>query len=369
MRTLNQQLVFCKREDWQIALLDGVAFSGDSLELLPGRTGGYACLCAIDSGEKGFLWGRLTLTCELKQDSMLLMHAYAADVRQYGDYKQLDSYLASLAPGSPDTRAALGGLYRPVGRGDDCYIGQAGRYLWLMIEWASSGGPLRLDALRLSIKGDHMMDYLPAIYHKEGDFTRRFLSIFDSIVMDMERGIYELPALFDFESAPADMLGCLAEWMCVDTEGQSREQVIAALRTARRDYEELYTPGGICRQVRRLTGKEPILIESADVDPNAPGCVHSELYRRLYGENPYRFFLLMAEDIFESRAQMELFLERMQTLIPAGTEFELVLLKRCVQLDRHTYLGINAFVSDFVPVVIDENTTIHYDTMIGGNVN
>lgn len=56
----------------------------------------------------------------------------------------------------------------------------------------------------------------------------------------------------------------------------------------------------------------------------------------------------------------------MQGLIPAGMSLELVLLKQCVQLDWHTYLGINSRVGSYVPAVIDENVTIHYDTTIGG---
>ena len=60
------------------------------------------------------------------------------------------------------------------------------------------------------------------------------------------------------------------------------------------------------------------------------------------------------------------FLVRMQGLIPAGMSLELVLLKQCVQLDWHTYLGINLARGQHVPAVIDENVTIHYDTTIGG---
>ncbi len=367
MRTLHKQLILNKRQDWQIALCDGITITGDSLLLASSCAQGYACLKAIDSGEKGFQWGRISFECVLAPDSMLLVRAYVSDAKQYGNSQNLDEFLCTLVPGSSETRLVLNELYTLAGQGDDCYINRSGRYLWLMLEWVSSGESPRLDAIRIHMSGDHMMDYLPAIYHKDDDFTRRFLSIFDSMLMDMERKIYDLPALFDYENAPDSMLSYLANWMCVDTRNQSREETIDCIRNATRDYEELYTVRGIRRSVQRLTGYDPLIIESADVDSNRPGCVHSDLYRRLYGENPYRFFILLAEDTFDSRAQMERFLEHMQELIPAGTEFDLVLLKRCVQLDSHTYLGVNAIVSDYVPVVIDENRTIHFDTMIGGN--
>ena len=56
----------------------------------------------------------------------------------------------------------------------------------------------------------------------------------------------------------------------------------------------------------------------------------------------------------------------MGELIPAECTLELVLLKPCVQLDWHTYLGINARIGGYVPAVLDEQATIHYDTTIGG---
>ena len=43
-----------------------------------------------------------------------------------------------------------------------------------------------------------------------------------------------------------------------------------------------------------------------------------------------------------------------------------MLLKPCVQLDWHTYLGINSRIGEYVTAVIDELVTIHYDTTIGG---
>jgi len=102
------------------------------------------------------------------------------------------------------------------------------------------------------------------------------------------------------------------------------------------------------------------------VDPNSPDCRNPELYRRLYGKEPYRFFLLLEEGAFPCRDRMERFLDRMQDLIPAGTELKLVLLKNRVQLDWHTYLGINTRIGGYGRAVIDEKAAIRCNTMIGG---
>ena len=366
MEQLHRQLVLNKAEDWQACYCWGIESLGDGLTLCDQTQRGVVCLRGLDSTEKGFLWSRLSLDCRMDQDSLIRAYAYAADETALGDFPSVEQYLASLEPGTAEAQAALDRLFELVGQDEDCIIDRSGRYLWLMLEFISTGMPPSLTAIRLQMSGDHMIDYLPAIYQDSGGFTKRFLSIFDSLLMDMERSIYDLPARFDYESASGQMLEYLGRWMCIEPEEGPGETLVSRIRTARKDYENLYTVQGIKRSVRRLVGKEPIIIESADVDPNKPGCANSALYRKLYGEDPYRFFILLPEDVFRSRAQMEHFLGRMQGLVPAGIEFELVLLKRCIQLDGHTYLGVNTTVSGYTPVVIDENTTIRYDTMIGG---
>ena len=154
-----------------------------------------------------------------------------------------------------------------------------------------------------------------------------------------------------------------------DATGTYREDFLAqfdALPEALDEYETMYTVRGIQRSVERLTGKSPFIIEHFAVDPNDPSCKDPELYRKLYGDDPYRFFLLLPQDTFSEQRQMEDFLERLEELVPAETEPELVLLKPCVQLDWHTYLGVNSRIGDYVTAVIDETVTIHYDTTIGG---
>lgn len=66
-----------------------------------------------------------------------------------------------------------------------------------------------------------MVDYLPAIYQEE-DFTRRFLSIFDSVFTDMDRAIDRLPGQLDYEHAGGELLRYLAQWVCVEGGRQGR---------------------------------------------------------------------------------------------------------------------------------------------------
>lgn len=109
MKRLQRQLVLNKAEDWRAAYCWGVVPEGDSLTLAPGARRGVICLWGLDSGEKGFSWGRVSLDCRLAQDSLIRTRAYAADVAPYGDYPTMEAYLASLAPGSPGGGRGPGG--------------------------------------------------------------------------------------------------------------------------------------------------------------------------------------------------------------------------------------------------------------------
>lgn len=365
MDTMQHYLTLCCSEQWQGGIFQHVLPDGDTLRLEEGCTSGVYCMPPLDSGENGFTWSRVIVDALLPEDSAIRVYAWADDETDGLQWGELGERLASHGQDPvPLLRKFFG---PPAAASLDFYLSCSGRHLWLALELNATGedAPV-IRGFSFRMGGDHMADYLPAIY-QEDSFTRRFLSIFDSMLMDMEREICALPGRLDFESAGADTLCYLASWVCVDES--SPDKLRQRLYTALPDYETMYTPAGIKRSIRRLTGREALLIEHFSVDPNLPDCRNPELYRRLYGEDPYRFFALLEDGAFPSRDLAEAFLDEMQSLIPAGAELELVLLKPCVQLDRHTYLGINSKVGGYIPAVIDENMTIHYDTTIGGAIH
>lgn len=364
MEPIQAQMVFCCAEQWLDGFFYRVESWGDGLRLDPERSStGLYCLAAVDSGEKGFRWGRAAVEAELPPDTALRIYARAADTRRWEDWPDLDQGIRRLEGDPlPALRAIFG---PPVSEQPDCLLPCSGRYLWLMLELTATGkqAPV-IRTLRLWMRGDHMTDYLPAIYQGE-DFTRRFLSIFDSMYTDMDWAIDTLPGRLDYQHTGGEVLRYLASWVCVErsgTDAELRERISAALP----DYEDLYTVEGVRRSIRRLTGKDPILIEPFQVSPNRPDCQDPVLYRRLYGEDPYRFFVLLPEDTFSGQKEREQFQRDMEAVIPAGMTMQMIQLKSCVQLDWHTYLGINARICGYVPAVIDEQATIHYDTTIGG---
>lgn len=364
MGPIQTQMVFCCAEQWIDGLFYQIKPYGDGLRLDRDRAAtGLYCMKAIDSGENGFRWNRVVVEADLPDDTALRVYAYTSDHKAWGNWDDLDEGLRSIE-GDP-TRTIYQIFGPPAANSGDFYFSRTGRYLWLAFELTATGAesPV-IHALRVWMNADHMIDYLPAIY-QEQDFTRRFLSIFNSMYADMERMIDNLPALLDYEHMEGQILRHLANWICVEHPGNTQE-VRERIRTALPDYEDLYTVEGVRRSIRRLTGQEPILIEYAQVSPNRPDCTDPALYRRLYGDDPYRFFVLLPEDTFQSQKERKQFQQTMEELIPAGIQMQMIQLKQCVQLGWHTYLGVNSRVGGYIPAAIDEQVTIHYDTTIGG---
>lgn len=261
---------------------------------------------------------------------------------------------------------ALGEIFGPpVAESGDGLIGRSGRYLWLMLELTAAGaGSPVVHALRLWMGGDHMVDYLPAIYQEE-DFTRRFLSIFDSVFTDMDRAIDRLPGQLDYEHAGGELLRYLAQWVCV--EGGDRDELVRErIRTALSDYEDLYTVEGVRRSVRRAhrPGAHPHRALSGVPQPprlQGPGALPPPVRGR-----PLPLLCAAAGGRLLQPAGAAAVPAGYGGGHPAGMTMQMIQLKPCVQLDWHTYLGINSQVGGYVPAAIDEQVTIHYDTTIGG---
>lgn len=359
MQFVSDYLTICRQEQWRQGVFFDMDCNQDSLVLSAHCHSGAYCLPPIDSGENGFVWSRLRLDAVLPEDCGLRLYVRAADHGQWQPWEALEQFAQQGGVGIEQHLQTCFGA--PLPAGCDVWLDCVGRFLWIAVELTATGTQMpEIRAVSVRMAGDHMIEYLPSIYRGH-DFTVRYLSIFNSMAQDLEDVVTALPRQLDTDST--DMLEYLAEWLCMEP---TQPNLRTRLKTALQDFETMYTVTGIKRSVRRLTGREPYLIEHFSVDPNRADCQNPTVYRRLYGEQPYRFFVLLPEGTFERRDQMEAFTAQMQTCIPAGSEMALVLLKPCIQLDWHTYLGINSRIGDYIPAVMDETVTIHYDTMIGG---
>lgn len=371
---MDQYLIINRRSDFARGMLVNLQFDGPGLRLESAAdiARGCAYLPRLDGGQREFLWTRLCVTVS-DFEGFVRIGAFATDVDLMpGERVTVEEYLQDPYTPQNIKRSAVDPLYTTgfVG-GGDVMLRLRGRYLYVKVELVSTGGrsPV-LSQVRARVGGDHMMDYLPAVYQRnDGDgFLYRYLSLFDAVVKDLEERIEHFDENLDYDKATGGLLRYLAGWVGVDGENMDDETLRSVMRTAVTDYERAQTPEGIKRLTQRLTGVRPILVEHFRVEPMQRSGADTALYVRLFGREENRFHLLLPERCFPSQEAAQDFLDRVAEQTPADVEAELVLLKESIYLDRHTYLGVNSVISGHTDAAIDRKAAIEYDTVIGGNL-
>jgi len=182
--TLNSE------KDWRRGLMIGLSVEDDRLVMSDKASvsRGLFYSASIDSGETDFEWDRLIVQADIPPDTLFRISAFASNDRSFEDEATLDDYLKDPYIPPVVKASRLDGLFTESYSGmRDLLLKCRGRYIWLKFELVATGAKKpSIESVRLQFTGDHMIDYLPAIYRKDGknSFTRRFLSIFNSLVLD-----------------------------------------------------------------------------------------------------------------------------------------------------------------------------------------
>jgi len=133
------------------------------------------------------------------------------------------------------------------------------------------------------------------------------------------------------------------------------------------EYGAIGTRPGIERFVEKELGVKPTIVEWFDWERMYRESPDREQMEELFGTDPHRFFLLLPDGVFPGTQAAAAFQRKLRENVPAGAEAEIVLLRQGIVLGKHTYLGVNSLVGAWSPVRIDENVTLSYDTLIGGD--
>ena len=153
----------------------------------------------------------------------------------------------------------------------DCLITSGeGRYLWLKLDFKSSGAQTpTIESVRIEFPRISLQRYLPAVFGEDpagSSFTDRFLSIFDTTLRQIESTIDNQARYFDPLSTPAeidpktgvDFLSWLASWIGLTLDRQwpeaKRRQL---LKSAARLYHLRGTRTGLWRQLLLYLGMTP----------------------------------------------------------------------------------------------------------------
>ena len=376
MNSSRLYITLNREREWQRCLLQGLEISSNSI--VPAAGGGSCVMItgSMDSTERGFCWRNLLIDAELGDSVIMQVSAYAADTTAVvldGRALELDSYLTDRSISADKRLGAVEGLFVPLF--NNCFDGPvnlSGRYIWLKLEFVILElRELRVNKLKLQIRGEQMMDYLPALYREadgENGFMTRYLSIFDSIFFEMDDAIAGLADSLDYRIAKGGLLRFLSEWLCIeDVAYLSEERLREKISRASEEYRSIGVKRSLISWIENEYGVTPNIIEYYNVSRMVHEGRDREVYRRLFGENPYKFFVLLPERTFSDTHEANLFMEKLKRRIPAHTEPEVVITQNNTILEKHTYLGVNSVLGGYTYANTDAGARLSDHIILGGS--
>ncbi|HEV2860989.1 MAG TPA: phage tail protein [Pyrinomonadaceae bacterium] len=255
-------------------------YAGGCFKLVIGRDGHIYASCResgvlLFGGEGGFqrqgtyyskvfdctveacAWHRLDLDVQTAEKSSLKSFFRASDTPFDRDEKE-----TTLLPWLPLFETPQGS----VAVEDALFKNAVGRYLQLKLVFDGDAFHThRVKQARIYFERNSYLRYLPATYQEseEGrDFLERFLSIFESMSLEVEQEIDGVAKYFDPRAVDGEFLDWLGTWLAVLRDyNWPEEKRRELLRRAFRLYSARGTARGLVQLVELLTGGRASVVE------------------------------------------------------------------------------------------------------------
>ena len=310
---------------------------------------GGAYFASFDTGDPEGTYHRLVVDGDF-DGAKLEVIAAAAPADAAPGRENFSAFLASDAPAAEKMAAmALLPHVRAVNRPDILLHELAGRWVYLCVcAVPQEAASCELRGLRLEFPRYSFTRYFPEIY-QDNDFFTRYLAVFQSMYLDLEKKVDDVPLALDYESAQGEQLAALASWLGIDTAGGvfGDEQLRALIRDSR-----LYQGGKGTRRalesvVELACGVRPRIVEYFQWNARPMTAARRKLYETLYGGEGDSFCVLIdltrrAQPLPVTEAQLDRLIDAYSML---GVRHKLVFLRRCSYTDTHCYLGVNSCLS------------------------
>ena len=365
MASGTKHFLYNRPEDWQdLGLADGLRAEEAGLVLSGGDRGVYTSL-ALDTMEPGTVWHRLRLEADIPENGQLELYLYCSNDNEVPppfapegpERPTLDSWLAAVPPGERDrffSTCAQGPFDDPK---DLPLYGFAGRYLWFCLVFHSySREALAVESIRLEFPRIAFIDYLPQVYRgaeSVNSFLARFLSVFQSIYVDLEDHMDQMPTRCDPAVAPPEFLRWLADILAVSDQNLwSEERLRRFLQRAVGFYRIKGTRTALGQVIAFYTGETPLIIEQFEPASCQIWRRDSGTLRRLYGAGRHTVTVLMDGRGRDQDDYAKLY-RIIDTFKPVDAICNLVFMSDEIILGQHCYLGMNSRIGGSRSLVLD----------------
>lgn len=361
MASGTKHFLYNRREDWEdMGLIQGLSAGDGGLCLEKAGEGTYISR-SLDTLENGTVWHRLRLESTLPDNARLELFVYCSDEDTApfpGESRQkLDDWLEK-ADGK-----AREEFFRRYGQKswddpqDLTLYGLQGRYLWFCLFFHSyDGEAMQVHSIKLEFPRIAFIDYLPQVYRgadSRDSFLARFLSLFQSIYVDLEEDIDQMPARCDPAVTSPEFLRFLGEMLAVPQQGLWPE---GKLRSLLKQAAGLYRIKGTRRALEQVvelyTGYAPRIVEQFEPASQPIWRQDQEALERLYGKRRQTFTVLMPGKAGGPEEYARLY-QIIQSFKPVDAVCNLVFMNDELILGQHCYLGMNSILGRSRGLVLD----------------
>lgn len=367
-----KSFILNRKSDWlSVGTSRNIEFKNDVLisQTKSGENGIYIS-GAFDSMQEGTIWHRMRLDIDFPQGSVFKIRIYASDLSEIivaipgikGKSRvNFNEYIADDKIDISRKVDVFGEINATVYENADDVIlkNLKGRYLWFCLELINYNKEnIKIRSLKIEFPQVSFVDYLPEIYRADEDrnsFTERFVSIFQSIYIDLEDKIDYTPVMFDVEKTNKDFLNWIGDWLSIKNASVWEDKKLRKLiKQAVKIYKIKGTKKAVAKIVQEYTGTEPIIVEQFDVKENMYYDKQKEVVENLFGDNGYVFTVMVPETcVKDSENYIEL-LRVINGVKPVDSICNLVALSDQMYLDNHCYMGINSFITKNEQIVLNK---------------
>ena len=368
MRPLKY-FVFNKRRDYLHGYMEHIHITEQGIILDSDGAGQQGVFISrlLDSTEEGNQWHRAVIQSTGCGEDSIRFFFYSSDSSQVTAGGQVWEW-NELIRSSEFTARQKHEIMRPflahraLNPQDILLYHAKGRFLWIEIqmfeEAESSPGILNM---KIYAEGHSFLRYLPEIYHAEpeNDFLKRYLSLFETVYLDLDMKIRTAARQLDPHSASREFLFWMARWTGIaDVRLWPEEKLRILLNGIVRKNLIRGTKVYMEYMIEVFTGEAPLFVEYGEIEQYRD---QPEVYRRLthyYAHGPYEVTILIREQSVSSLQEQKALKKIIENMKPAHIDVHLIFLKPYIYLDQNVYVGINSVLGIYQKARLNSMTAI-----------
>lgn len=377
----TKSFLFNRKSNWlENGLTENLRFIDDKMVLKSDNgKNGYYISTSLDSMESETIWDRMRLKANIKGESIIRVSFYASDslyvsipLNGKENLKvNLDEYIKdeSIPLNKRLNILKTFSTTKNFDNPDDILLySLTGRYIWFSIEMLNyTFNDMSIESIKIEFPRISFVKYLPEIYQNDSNdsFLSRFIGIFESIYLDIEEKIDNMPRMFDPMIVDKEFLNWMTRWLSLkDSYIWSEDKLRLIVKNAVKLYKIKGTPNAIRYIVWMYTSYNPRLIEQFEIIESDFYNNNKGMLNRLFGENGYTFTVIVSDKAVKNSDEYVALLKLINLFKPADIKCNLVVLNNTIYLDCHCYLGVNSYIAHNKQMVLGESDMIMDSTFL-----